>query len=260
MSERDEIQQNKMKKREEDERLAHQARDGCKKAREELIVNHLYLVKRLMGIYVGKGTPEDVLFQEGCYGLILAVDRYDPDKGASLDTYATYYVNKYLRKAMAENFPHPIMLKEKSSAKAKRYRQAIEELTEKNGYSPTNQELADYLDISYQEATSLMAGVLQVVPLDTPAYTDRPPAQLCGRPAEAEVLQHLNEISLDAFPTPLTKREKIILHLRFGSGPDNQPLTFSQIGEILGLSDYTVSCLYSEAIEKLRSVKDRKRI
>ena len=103
-----------------------------------------------------------------------------------------------------------------------------------------------------------MAGVLQVIPLDTPTYTDRPPSQLCGRAAEDEVLNLLNEMSLDDFPVPLTKREKAILYLRFGFGPDNKPFTFIEIGEILGMTDYTASRLYKEALEKLQSVKNKK--
>ena len=140
-----ETKSNEKSNREEEYQLAKLSKAGDKKARETLILNHLPLVRRLMGIYTGKGTPHDVLFQEGCYGLILAIDRFDPDKGTALSTYAIHYIQKYLRKAIADNYPHPIILKEKSSAKAKKYKQAIETLTEKYGRSPSNREVADYL-------------------------------------------------------------------------------------------------------------------
>jgi len=173
MSDTSKLQEEKQQGREEEAKLAREAKSGDMAAREKLILNHLSLVRRLSGKFAGKGTPEDVLFQEGCYGLILAVDHYDPDKGASLSTYATYYINKYLRKATSENYPHPIMLKAKSSAKAKKYKQAVEDLKESLGRAPSNREVAEYLQISYQEATSLMSGILQVVPLDTPIFSER---------------------------------------------------------------------------------------
>lgn len=244
--------------REEEHQLAIQAMNGDRKARETLILNHLSLVRRILSSYRGKGTPDDVLFQEGCYGLILAVDHYDPDKGASLSTYATYYIKKYMAKATADNYPHPIIFKEKSSAKAKLYGQALETLTEQLQRAPSNREVADYLGISYQEAISLMSGVLQVIPLDSEDNADRPPAQICSRAAEEDVITLLNEMNLDDFPVPLTKREQAILYLRFGFGESNRPHTFLEISKILGLSDYTASRLCNEAIEKLRSVKNKK--
>lgn len=238
--------------KEEDRRLAVRAKAGDMKAREDLIVNHLYLVKRLIASFIGKGVPDDVLYQEGCYGLILAVDRFDPDRNTSLDTYAGYYINKYLHRAMIENYPHPIMLKAKSSRHAKKYKEALTDLTASNGRPPSNQELADYLGISYESAAALMASTMQAVALDHPDTEDRLLHERQSRGAEVEALKNLNEMCLDGFPVTLSSREEDVLRLHFGFWPAEEPYTFTQIAGILGISTDTVSSDYHNAIKKLR--------
>lgn len=242
----------KTERRKRDEYLTRKAREGDTQAREALIIEHLYLVHNLVGLHAGKGVPTDVLFQEGCYGLILAVDRYDPNQNASLDTYASYYVNKYLWQAMLENYPHPIILKQKSSKWVKRYRAATERLTEELGRAPSNQEVADALDISYQAAASLLFGSMPAFSLDNMSAKDYTPSASMGRPAEEETLDILNEMCLDDFPVSLTPIEEEILYLRFGFGPDCEPKTFIQIGQKFNLSAETISSYYSRAIQKLK--------
>ncbi len=243
----------KSTRRQRDEYLAQKAREGDLQARETLITEHLYLVDRLLGRFIGKGVPTDVLYQEGCYGLILAVDRYDPKRNTLLDTYATYYVNKYLWQAMMDNYPHPIILKQKSAKWCKRYKEATEQLTERLGRVPSNQEIADELGISYQSAASLLFASTNVTPFED--IEDRVSADYSGRGAEEDVLDRLNEMCLDAFPVSLSPTEEEILYLRFGFGPEGKPQTFIEIAHQLHLSSDTVSKYYYAAIEKLRNAK-----
>lgn len=251
----------KSERRTRDKALARKARAGDARARETLITEHLYLVDKIMRFYAGKGVPEDVLYQEGCYGLILAVDRYDPDRNTALDTYASYYVKRYLWQAMLDNAPHPIVLKQKSARQAMRYREAAERLTGQLGRPPSNQEIADELGISYQTVTSLMLiGDMQAISLDSMEAEDRTPLIVSGRGVEEDVLNMFNEMCLDDFPVTLSPTEEEILLLRFGFGRGGKPHTFDQIGKLLNLSADTVSVYCSRALQKLRDAKSGEKI
>lgn len=246
----------KSERNQRDKALAQKARGGDTHAREALIVEHMYLVDRLIGFFVGKGVPRDVLYQEGCYGLILAVDRFDPTRKVALDTYASYYVNKYLWQAMLDNHPHPVILKQKSAKWCKRYKETAELLTKKLGRYPSNQEIADELGIPYQSAASLMFVSMQAYSIDAAEDDeDRPSIATSTRAAEDEAISSLNEMCLDAFQANLSPTEEEILFLRFGFGPNGRPHSFIEIGSMLGFSPDTISSYYSIAIEKLRESK-----
>lgn len=238
--------------KEEDGVLARRAKAGDLQARETLILKNLSLVHHLLGKFKGKGVPYDVLYQEGCYGLILAVDKYDPDIGTTFGTYAGFYIDKYLHLAMMENSPHPIILKYKSSRNAKGCKTSKEILREKNGREPSINEIADHLGISYQEAVSIMNGTVTTVSFDDPNAINLTPPFGYDRDTETEALNNLNEMCLDAFPVTLTKREQDVLYFRFGFGPKGEPLTFGQIGSILGMCDDTAGKICRDALRKLR--------
>ncbi len=243
---------------ERDKDLALKARAGDTQAREALILEHLDLIDKMLGPFVAKGVPTDVLYQEGCYGLIQAVDRFDPNNSASLDTYASYYVKKYLCRAMQENFSHPIILKQKSSNMSRRYRETNAQLTEKLGREPTNQEIADEMGISYKAAASLLFSTIPAFSLDNMAPSERLSESSLGRGVEATVLDNLNEMCLDEFPVTLSPTEEKILRLRFGFGPGGKPHTFAQIGKQFNVSADTISDYYTKAIQKLRDAKSSK--
>ncbi len=239
-------------RKEADRLLFLNAKGGDLLAREKLILKYLYLVRHLMTPFVNKGVPRDVLFQEGCYGLILAVDRFDPDRGTAFNTYAGHYVKKYLHKALSENSPRPIPFKEKYSKRTKEFRDAEEYLKEKNNRAPSVQEIAEHIGISYNSAAALLSNMQQAVYLDAPNAEEQIQSKREYRSTEDSVLSSLNEMCLDDFSVSLTKREVTILFLRFGFGEGNEPHTFGEIAKILNVSYDTVCDTYREAIAKLR--------
>lgn len=233
----------------DDNTLARRAKAGDLQARETLILKNLSHVNRLLGKFSGKGVPDDVLYQEGCYGLIMGIDKYDPDRGASLGTYVSFYIDKYLHLAMMDNRPHPITIKYKATRNAKKYKNAVDALVMENGKTPSIQEIAEYLGISYEETTNIMNCTTQAVSFDDAEYLS---IHTSAPDAETVVLEKLNEMCLDEFPVALTKREKQVLHLRFGFGEKGRPHSFVEIGEIMGICDDTVSSICRDALKKLR--------
>jgi RNA polymerase sigma factor (sigma-70 family) len=74
-----------------DEELAVLERAGAR-AQQEFVAANLGLVGAVLGPYVRTGAPAADLFQEGCLGLIAAVERFDHRRGVRFSTYATYWV------------------------------------------------------------------------------------------------------------------------------------------------------------------------
>ena len=69
--------------------LFRRYREGDEDARQQLIVNHLNLVRFLASKFKNRGEPLEDLVQVGTIGLIKAIDRFDPDRGLEFTTYAT---------------------------------------------------------------------------------------------------------------------------------------------------------------------------
>src|SRR5689334_25047085 len=80
-----------------DEQLATRARGGDARAREALILRHRRLVGRLARDFRASGFADEDLRQAGTVGLILAVDRFQPEKGARFVTYACVTIRGELR-------------------------------------------------------------------------------------------------------------------------------------------------------------------
>ena len=78
----------------EEQSLARDMHNGEDRARERLIVSNLRLVAKIAQEYTDVGLPLMDLIQEGNVGLIQAVDRFDPERGFRLSTYASWWIRR----------------------------------------------------------------------------------------------------------------------------------------------------------------------
>src|SRR5262245_11302965 len=83
--------------------LARRAQKGDEQAREELIKGNLRLVVRIARDYENMGLPLLDLIAEGNIGLMRAVDRFDPSKGAKLSVYASFWIKQHIRRALGNH-------------------------------------------------------------------------------------------------------------------------------------------------------------
>jgi RNA polymerase sigma factor (sigma-70 family) len=68
---------------------------------ETLIAHNLRLILKIANSYSGKGLSVDDLIQEGVFGFLYAIDRYDPNKNVKLGTYATWWVKQKITRALS---------------------------------------------------------------------------------------------------------------------------------------------------------------
>ncbi|MBI2443874.1 MAG: RNA polymerase factor sigma-32 [Candidatus Magasanikbacteria bacterium] len=89
---------------EEERRLAVQARAGNQPARNRLVTSNLRLVIKIAGQYRGYGFPWEDLVSEGNLGLLRAVEKFDPNHGTQLSTYAAWWIRAFILRFIIRNF------------------------------------------------------------------------------------------------------------------------------------------------------------
>ena len=81
--------------------LAARIKKGDREARDQMIKSHLRLVVKIARAYEGIGLPLLELISEGNIGLMMAVDRFDPNKGAKFSGYGAVWIRQAITKALA---------------------------------------------------------------------------------------------------------------------------------------------------------------
>src|SRR6202142_3791914 len=127
--------------------LAAKIKKGDKAARSLMIRSNLRLVVKIAHDYANLGLPLLDLISEGNIGLMKAVERFDPAKGGKLSTYGSWWIKQSIKRALA-NQSKTIRLPVHLVDKISKMRRVGMKLQEELGREPTDEELADELDMT----------------------------------------------------------------------------------------------------------------
>jgi RNA polymerase primary sigma factor len=226
------------------------------RARQELIMANTRLVVSIAKMYQGRGLSLADLIQEGNLGLMKAVDRFDPERGVRLSTYATWWIRQTIARAAGDS-GRTIRLPINQGQRWGRLRRTFEELSQQLGREPSYEELAFASDLTVEQVQATLLAAREPMQIDELAGSeeDRPredlladmeselPEQATGRQLLTDAIAKL----LDMLPP----READILRLRYGFH-DGENHSMAQIGEIMGYSRERIRQLQHEALNKLR--------
>ncbi len=221
--------------------------------RERLIERHMPLVRSLARRYAGRGEPLDDLIQVGASGLIKAVDRFEPDRGIQLSTYATPTILGEIKRHFRDkswSVRVPRGLQELHA----QLQDANTRFQRQYGRSPTVAELAASAKVTEEEAVeALVAGqAYQAESLSKSSGggddDDRDLLDTLGTGEGGYGLVN-DRAALAAGFAHLPPRERTILHLRFFEG-----LTQSEIADRVGISQMHVSRLLRRSLEDLHDL------
>ncbi len=221
-------------------------------AREHLIVHYSPLVKFVAG-RVGAGLPSSVdpgdLVSSGVFGLMDAIERFDPERGVKFETFAV----PRIRGAVYDGLRKLDWVPRSVRSRARSVERAFSELEHRMGRGPTDEELAKHLDISPAELARWLSAIASttVGPLDRaiaagaePAAMDGPGSESPSAVVEARELSHLVRVEIKKLPD----REKLVLSLYYDEG-----LTLAEIGVVLGVTESRVSQIHTKSVLHLRS-------
>ena len=244
--------------KEEEVALAAEIAGGSEEARARLIKSNLRLVVKIAHDFKGLGLPLLDLISEGNIGLMRAVEKFDPRKGAKFSSYAAWWIKQAMRRALA-NQSRTIRIPVQSAGKINRIKLARSQLTEKLGRDPTDSEIADNLDFSKRTVAGLRLADLRSFSLHDPIHngefgkfeeiiadqsTSSPDTAL-GR---GESLERLTKL-LDS----LDERESLILKMRFGL--DGQPpRTLEEVSRFIFRTRERVRQIQNQALAKLKEM------
>ncbi len=228
--------------------------EGDEDAREQLILNHLNLVRFLAAKFKNKGEPLDDLIQVGTVGLIKAIDRFDISRDLEFTTYATPTILGEIKRHFRDkgwSVRVPRRLQELSA----KVNKATDELTKDLQRSPSVAEIAEHLDVSVDEVLEAMesSSAYSSVPLeagsgdddDAPAVIDRYASEDAGL-GTADDRMVIEDTIRDFSP-----REQDVIRMRFVEG-----LTQVEIAERLGVSQVQVSRLLRRTLKKIQEKID----
>ncbi|MEW6302080.1 MAG: RNA polymerase sigma factor RpoD/SigA [Verrucomicrobiota bacterium] len=238
--------------------LAKRIKRGDKKARERMIKANLRLVVKIARDYEGYGTPLLDLINEGNIGLMKAVERFDPRKGAKLSTYAAWWIKQAIKRALA-NQSKTIRLPVHVVDKLFHLRQIEARLQDMLGREPTDEELAHELDTTAQRIRRWRTAAMKPASLDAPVGDDGDDGksiadvvkdERAGTPYE-QLEGKTNTELIREIITTLDSREQAILKFRFGLDGDNAQ-TLEEIGVKFGVTRERIRQIQEHALKKLR--------
>lgn len=225
------------------------------KAREQLIVSNGRLVISIASRYTGHGLTLAEVSQEGVLGLIRAIDKFDPDRGVRLSTYASYWIRQSVSRAVAVQ-TRTIRLPVHKVDRLGTVRKVINQLTQQLGRSPEISEIAEALDDTPEQIELLLCDGQETLSLEDPVgdegatladfVVEEGSAQL-----ESDIDRSLLEQEIQDALATLTARESRIMQLRYGL-QDGHPLTLQDVAERFGLTRERIRQIEKEAIAKLR--------
>src|SRR6266446_5932843 len=236
--------------------LAAKIKNGDGKARALMISSNLRLVVTIAQDYANLGSPLLDLISEGNVGLMTAVDRFDPLKGAKLSTYAVWWIRQAIKRALAKQ-RKTSRLPAKTIEKITRMHRVSAQMGHELGREPTGDELSEELGIATEKVAGLRSVGLKPESLNAPVSADEltelgenVPDEHAQTPFESLREKDFSG-QIDQVLKSLNKREATIIAERFGlNGTTAKPL--EQVAQIIGVTRERVRQVELIALAKLR--------
>src|SRR6266404_2973862 len=153
--------------------LAKRIKRGDKQAREQMITANLRLVVKIARDYEGLGLPLLDLVNEGNIGLMKGVERFDPNKGAKLSTYSSWWIKQSIKRSLA-NQSKTIRLPVHVVDKVAHIRRTELKLRELLDRDPTDEEVAEDLGLKTRRVREYRDASRAPVSLDAPILPHAP--------------------------------------------------------------------------------------
>ena len=247
---------------EDEVKLARKIKRGDQEARSLMVRSNLRLVVKIARDYSNYGLPLLDLISEGNIGLMKAVERFDPQKGGKLSTYAAWWIKQSIKRALA-NQSKTIRLPVHLVDKISKMRRVSNQMTEELGREPTDDELAEEIGLASCKVSALKTAAIRPTSLDQPIGDDDSTAfgDLVGDVEAQDPFEMLRDKDLrdevGDLMGVLDDRERRIINSRFGLD-GKKPKTLEEVGVKFHVTRERIRQLQNIALSKLRKALSKK--
>ncbi len=226
-----------------------------KKLRDQIIIQYIYLTKYVIGrikINLPPNIAIDDISSFGIEGLIDAVEKFMPEKGAHFETYAIMRI----KGTIIDKIRSQDWMPRSTRKKIKDVKKAAEILKQKLGKTPSNQEIADYLGMEKDKVISILAEDTSIGSLYDKKYSGEEGIELIDTIEDVNYINPLEKLEekdvkneLQAALKQLPERERMVMVLYY-----HENMTLKEIGESIDVTESRVCQIHAQAIMKLRNI------
>ena len=249
---------------EEEAELARRIKQGDQEALDRLTQANLRFVVSVAKQYQNHGLSLSDLINEGNVGLMKAAKRFDETKGFKFISYAVWWIRQSILQAIVE-YSRIVRLPLNKVGSYNKVNEAYLSFVQENEREPTNQELAEILEIAPKDVRTMLQGNIRHVSFDAPISGDdgsstmldilpdddsAPDIRLMEESLKTEVKEGLSILS---------PREIEVLSSYYGLN-GKKSLTLEEIGELYGLTRERVRQIKERALRRLRKSFNRNKL
>ncbi|MGF7535649.1 RNA polymerase sigma factor RpoD/SigA [Bacillus mexicanus] len=239
------------------------AQEGDLEARNKMITHNIRLVVNIAKDYADRGVELEDLIQEGVEGLIIAIEKFEIERGNKFSTYAFQWIRQRVYK-MVQDKSRTIRVPVYIHEIINKVSRAREKFLIEGKDNPSTKEIADYIDVEERKVKIAMKHLKMNLSLeyekDRSDFTNLIEQKTFIEPetkfAESQFVSDRNKTIFDALETLSDRQQKVLIY-RYGLDQKDEDgfskmRTLKEVSDIIGISKERIRQLEKKALETLR--------